>query len=179
MRIFILAALFCINICFGQSKYLTRSGTVSFEASMPAFEEVKANNETVTASFNSANGEMAILALVKGFRFKNALMEEHFNENYLESSKFPKAIFKGKIEQFKSQTGIQNATLSGTLQMHGVTNAVSTFATLNLTDNQLIFNGFFKVNASEYGVEIPKIVRNKVSDVVTIQFDFILTKKSD
>ena len=70
---------------FSQEKYLTKTGTLVFEASVPSFEEIKATNTNVTAIFNASNGEFATLALVKGFRFKNALMEEHFNESYAES----------------------------------------------------------------------------------------------
>ena len=79
---------------FSQSKYLTKSGLLNFEASVEAFEEIKATNNNVTAILNTENGQFAALALVKGFRFKNALMEEHFNENYAESDEHPKAIFK-------------------------------------------------------------------------------------
>ena len=81
-------------------KKITKTGTIVFEASVPSFEEVKAKNEAVTCILNPDNGEIAALALMKGFRFKVALMEEHFNENYVESSKYPKATFKGKIDNF-------------------------------------------------------------------------------
>ncbi len=77
-----------------QSKYYTKSGSIDFEASVPSFEEVKAKNNTVTSILNTETGEIAALALVKGFRFKVALMEEHFNENYAETHKFPKATFR-------------------------------------------------------------------------------------
>ena len=95
-KLIFLFVLVSVN-CLAQSKYLTKTGTVNFEASVPSFEEVKASNNSVTAILNTENGEFAALALVKGFRFKNALMEEHFNENYAESDKYPKAVFRGKI----------------------------------------------------------------------------------
>ena len=65
-----------------QERFLTRTGEIQFEASIPSFEPVAAENKTVTAIINPKNGDIAALALVKGFRFENALMEEHFNENY-------------------------------------------------------------------------------------------------
>ena len=89
---------------FSQSKLITKTGKITFEASVPAFEEVKAKNESVTCILNTENGEIATLALIKGFRFKIALMEEHFNENYIESDRYPKATFKGKIDDFKMLT---------------------------------------------------------------------------
>ena len=85
---------------FAQQKYLTKTGQISFEASVPSFEEVAAKNNSVTAILNTENGEFAALVLVKAFRFKNALMEEHFNENYAESHLYPKATFKGKIKDY-------------------------------------------------------------------------------
>ena len=108
--------------CFSQEKYLTKTGVLTFEASVPSFEEIKATNTNVTAIFNASNGEFATLALVKGFRFKNALMEEHFNESYVESSKYPKATFSGKIKDFNSSelSGVQkDYILLGTVSMHG------------------------------------------------------------
>ena len=84
---------FCSVVGFSQEKYLTKSGVLNFEASVEAFEEIKATNTNVTAILNTANGQFAALALVKGFRFKNALMEEHFNESYAESDEYPQSYF--------------------------------------------------------------------------------------
>ena len=179
MKNFFILTLFCVTFTYGQSKYLTRSGLLTFEASMPAFEEVKAKNETVTAIFNSDNGEIAILALIKGFRFKNALMEEHFNESYIESSQFPKAIFKGKIDNYQPNSIQKNVKLSGSLNLHGVTKPIITQLEIVKSENEIIMKGSFNVLASDYAIEIPKIVRNKVSDVVNILFNFKLNKKSD
>ena len=88
--------LFVGNLIFAQ-KMITRSGEIKFEASVPAFEPVAATNNSVSAVLDRSNGEFAALALMKAFKFKVPLMEEHFNENYIESSKYPKATFKGKI----------------------------------------------------------------------------------
>ena len=113
-------------ICLGlnaQGKYLTKTGIVNFEASVPAFEEIKASNKTTTAIINTDNGEFAALVLVKGFRFKNALMEEHFNENYAESDDYPKATFKGVINNFSMRDLDKTANLkfNGSITFHGKT----------------------------------------------------------
>ena len=91
--------LILTSIVFSQ-KMITRSGEIKFEASMPAFEEVAAKSSTASCVFDKSTGEIAVLVLVKAFRFKVPLMEEHFNENYVESDKFPKATFKGKVLNF-------------------------------------------------------------------------------
>jgi len=105
-----------------QNKYITTSGTINFEASVHSFEEVKAKNTTVSAIFNISTGEIASLALVKAFRFKVALMEEHFNESYAHSKKFPKATFSGKIEAFNKAILKKEALpfkANGILSFHG------------------------------------------------------------
>ena len=91
LRLVVFLFLTGIGTAFSQGKFLTKSGAITFEASVPSFEEVKATNDKVTAIINTETSDIAALALVKGFRFKVALMEEHFNENYAESDKFPKA----------------------------------------------------------------------------------------
>jgi len=171
--------LFLIStFCFAQGKYITKTGIISFEASVPSFEEVAAINNSVTAIINAENGEIAVLALINGFRFKNALMEEHFNENYAESNKYPKANFQGKIENYTLDSGNTNYELNGSLTFHGVTKLVENIpVTLNKIGDKIILKGEFKAKASDYKIEIPKIVRNKVSDVVSIRFEFSLQKK--
>src|SRR4051812_34513770 len=99
-KLFLVPLFLLTAACFSQEKIITKNGKITFEASMPAVEEVKGKNEGVTCVVNIKTGEIASLALVKGFRFKVALMEEHFNENYMESDKYPKSTFKGKIEDF-------------------------------------------------------------------------------
>ena len=109
-------------------KMMTKTGKVTFEASVPSFEEVKATSETVTCVLNSKTGEIASQTLMKSFRFKTALMEEHFNENYIESDKYPKATFRGKINEFDASSLTASAkdyTIQGTMEMHGKTKDVS------------------------------------------------------
>lgn len=162
---------------FGQTKLITKNGKITFEASVPAFEEVKAKNESVTCVVNTANGEIASLALMKGFRFKVALMEEHFNENYVESDKFPKATFKGKIEGFdfsKITTTSREYTIKGVIEIHGKIKNINVKAKINKKDNALIINSNFDLNTDDFDIEIPSIVSKKVSKKVTVELDFEL-----
>ncbi len=167
-----LFTLLCFNT-FAQSKYLTKTGIVIFEASVPSFEEVKATNTTTTAIYNKDNNEFAALVLVKGFRFKNALMEEHFNENYAESDTYPKATFKGKINVIKNKHSI-----TGSLNFHGKTLKVTTIPLTVLNENSTIkILGKFTVNATDFDIKIPKIVKNKVSETIEVSFEFNMKKK--
>ncbi|GAA3654008.1 YceI family protein [Flavivirga jejuensis] len=168
--------------CFAQSKYLTKTGHVNFEASVPSFEEVKATNNTVTAIINSKNGEFASLVLVKGFRFKNALMEEHFNENYAESDTYPKITFKGKIGDFyfNELSEIPKVLkVNGALTFHGITNQLENIP-LNISINNqgdIIISGSFTTTPSDYDIEIPKVVRSKIAKNIDVTFNFQLKKK--
>ena len=135
-----------------------------------------------TAIINTTNGEFAALILVKGFRFKNALMEEHFNENYAESDNYPKATFKGKVEAFNLEeisNEVKSFTFSGTLSFHGETKSLNNLK-LNISknkDNNLIFTGSFNTNVEDFNIEIPKVVSNKLSKTVAVTFNFELKKK--
>lgn len=166
----ILILFLCISsYTLAQGKYLTKTGSLTFEASVPSFEEVAAKNSSVTAILNTDNGEFAALALVKGFRFKNALMEEHFNENYAESDTYPKAKFKGKV------TG---NSINGELIFHGVTKLLENIPiTISDKGKQIIMSGNFTVKASDFNIKIPKIVKSKVAEDIYVSFEFELKKK--
>ncbi|NNF74695.1 MAG: YceI family protein [Flavobacteriaceae bacterium] len=169
------------GLSFSQQKYLTRTGNINFEASVPSFEEVAASHEAVTAILNSENGEFAALALVKGFRFKNALMEEHFNENYAESETYPKATFSGKIISYDKAflDGDEHAIkIKGILEFHGVKKEVEvTDGTILSNKEGLRINGEFMVLASDFGIDIPKIVAAKLRDDVGVSFVFTLNEQ--
>ena len=128
-RIVFLIGLTLLTQSIHAQKYFTKTGTIHFEASVPSFEEVDARNETVTAIINTETGEIAALALVKGFRFIIALMEEHFNENYAESSKYPKTTFKGIIQEFnfkKIESTGKTYSVDGEVNFHGNTQKIHT-----------------------------------------------------
>lgn len=160
-----------------QEKKITKTGTITFEASVPSFEEVKGKNTAVTCVLNTTNGEIAALALMKGFRFKVALMEEHFNENYIESSKFPKATFKGKMEGFdvsKLTTTSKEYTLKGKLELHGKSKDIVTVAKVRKIGADIEVKTNFAVNVSDFDIEIPSVVSKKVAKKVTIDCNFLL-----
>jgi hypothetical protein len=162
---------------FSQSKFITKTGVVNFEASVSTFEEVKATNNAVTAILNSDNGEFAALVLVKGFRFKNALMEEHFNENYAESDTYPKATFKGRIENFSIEklNMISSLKVDGELNFHGKSIPLNnTDLNITIIEDIISISGSFIVNVSDFDIDIPKIVRDKISEKVVVSFDFNL-----
>ncbi|WP_298534776.1 YceI family protein [uncultured Algibacter sp.] len=165
---------------FSQEKYLTKTGNVSFEGSVATFEEVKAINNSVTAIINTENGEFAALVFVKGFRFKNALMEEHFNENYAESDLYPKATFKGQLKNLDliNIASKKDYSLSGILNFHGSSKQMeSTTVSIERTDDSITMSGYIKVLASDFDIKIPKIVKNKIAEDININFSFVMKKQ--
>lgn len=174
-------ALFTLVVLFSfapvQEKKITKTGTITFEASVPSFEEVKGKNTAVTCILNTSNGEIAALALMKGFRFKVALMEEHFNENYIESSKYPKATFKGKIENFnisKINTTSTDYTIKGKLELHGKSKDITSVAKIKKIGTDIEVKTVFNVNVSDFEIDIPSVVSKKVSKKVIIDCNFLL-----
>ncbi|MBW1295776.1 YceI family protein [Aquimarina litoralis] len=178
MKKILFLLLFLISgIVFSQGKYITKKGTISFEASVPSFEEVKAKNSTVTAILNTDNGEIAALALIKGFRFKNALMEEHFNENYIESDDYPKATFKGVLVNFDKDNIQKEYTIKGTLSLHGKSKEIQTKGELTQEGNTISISSTFITKPEDFDIKIPSIVSKKIADDISVSLNFILTKK--
>ena len=172
--------LFSMMTVFGQSKYMTKSGSMSFEASQPTFEPIEANHTAVSALLNAETGELAVLALVRGFRFPLALMEEHFNENYIESHQYPKTSFKGSIIDFDQTTlndQPQTVQLTGELSMHGVTKPITVSASINQTDDLITLESSFSVKTSDFGIEIPSLVRKQIDENVQIEVSLPLQPK--
>ena len=161
-------------------KYFTKTGLTDFKASVEAFEAVEATNNSTTAVLNSANGQFASLIFVKAFHFKVALMEEHFNENYMDSDKFPKATFKGNIENYNHDE-LKNEeieyTISGTLTIKGVSKNIKTKATLCNLNNVVSIKANFSVKPQDFNIKIPGIVREKIAKEINIHLNYQLNEK--
>jgi hypothetical protein len=159
---------FFLNIVFAVNaqKYMTKNGFIGFYSHTP-MEDIKGDNNQVAAVLDISTGEMVFQALIKSFHFDRALMEEHFNENYLESDKFPKSSFKGKITNLSSvdfsKTGIYNVTVEGDLTIHDVTNKISTKGTLEVVTGGINANSKFNIIPEDYKINIPGVVREKIN----------------
>lgn len=177
--------LFGIIILLSQTtllsqKMITRSGEIKFEASMPAFEEVKATNKSVSCVFDKQKNEIAVLVLMKAFKFRLPLMEEHFNENYVESTLYPKATFKGRVIGFdaaKFTAGKMTCDTEGDLTIHGVTKKIKTKMLMILSGDKLIAKSNFSVKPQDFMIEIPSLVKSKIAENIKIEIDFVLENK--
>ncbi|WGF92996.1 YceI family protein [Aequorivita marisscotiae] len=182
MKTTITFAIICfafIVSAIGQEKYTTKTGQIDFEASVPSFEEVKAANSNVSAVLDASTGKFAALALMKGFRFKVALMEEHFNENYIESSKYPKATFKGIIQDFDISeiSGKSDYSIKGTFNMHGTDKEMEVPAVISVNGDTVMLTAQFVMQPEDFNIKIPSIVSNKIAEDVNVFAEFSLQKQ--
>jgi len=173
--------LFLILFCplIAKDIYFTRSGTISFYSSA-ILEDIEAINDQVTCVLDLETGEVAFRVPIRGFTFKNALMQEHFNENYLESEKFPNAAFKGKIDGFNSiklSQDPQEVTLTGTMTIHGISLEIREKGTIILSDGMIRGDAQFHIEVADYGIVVPKIVRNNIAKTMDITVSLKLKEK--
>ena len=163
-----------------QERFIDKTGTVVFEASEELFEPVKAKCETVTVIYDATKKEIAALALIRGFQFKNSLMQEHFNENYVESDLFPKAIFKGKISGIEDEGALTaglEVIITGNLEIRGIQKQIKPKVTMLKIDDTIAITGSFIVKPGDFDIKIPKIVENKIAKDVLVRLDFKLKRQ--
>lgn len=162
---------------FAQDKYFTRNGNVTFFSSTPV-EDIKAINPGAVAVLDMQSGAIEVSMLNKSFEFKKALMQEHFNENYMESNTFPKSVFKGKIDDFGNldmkQTAPQEVSISGELTIHGVTKTVTVPGVIYAESDKIKGETEFKVVPEDYGIKIPGMVRDNIAKEIEVSIAFEL-----
>ncbi|MCE2611840.1 YceI family protein [Flavobacteriaceae bacterium D16] len=164
------------SFAIGQSDFKTTSGQVEFNASTP-LEDIRAINKDVNALFKDT-GELAIVLLIREFDFRRKLMQEHFNENYLESDRYPKSYFLGKIQgaDIKSLDARPlEVTLVGKLNLHGVTKNITVTGNLSKKGREMLLNSTFIIRPEDYGVEIPTLMFKKIAREVEVNFTFQMT----
>lgn len=170
-----------LSLSYGQL-YSTSNGEITFYSHAP-LEDIEATNKQVSCAIDLSKGQMAFSMLMNAFQFEKALMQEHFNERYVESHKYPKATFAGSIEDLEkielSKAGSYNVTVSGKLTIHGVTQTVSSKGTLKIGDDKtLTANSTFTINLEDYKVKIPTMYIDNISESIEIKVKVKLKPKS-
>jgi polyisoprenoid-binding protein YceI len=162
-------------------KYVTKNGFIRFYSDA-SLEKIEAMNRQVNAATDVATGDFVFRVLMKSFTFEKALMQEHFNENYVESDKFPNATFLGKIINIKevnfSKDGKYPVTVEGKLTMHGETKEVSEKGTFEVKEGKLIGKSKFTITLSDYKISIPTTSVNNISNTIEITVEVVLDKLS-
>ena len=160
-------------------KYFTKTGNTQFKASVEAFEPVEATNNSTTAIININSGEIASLLFVKAFNFRVALMQEHFNENYMDTHQYPKATFKGNLKNFSLENlnSDERFELSGTISVRGIEKSIETTVNVKEENNRIYVSGMFFVSPQDFKIKIPSIVRDKIANQIQIKIDYELFEK--
>lgn len=153
-------------------KYTTEKSSITFYSDA-AIEDIKAVNSKGSSMINTSTGEIAFSIPIKEFEFEKALMQEHFNEKYLESDKYPKAIFMGKLEGFTyEQTGEKQVTARGRLTIHGVTKEIEVLGKIEIREERIYAQANFTVRLEDYKIKIPQLLWQNIAEEVEVTIDF-------
>ena len=179
----LLLPILCISAPVNaQHVYIATGGKVSFFSETPV-ENIDAHTESMSSVLNTSNNDIIFTVPVRTFKFKKALMEEHFNENYVESERYPKSSFKGKINDTLdwSVDTVMNITASGDFNLHGVTKTISETGKITIKEGTIRLEVSFTIALKDYNIDIPKIVTKSIAENIKIDLscDYIpYVKKS-
>lgn len=173
--------LFSIAQVRSQDIWMTRTGTVVFHAGT-SLEDIDGTSNEAASLLNVKTGDLAFQIPVKSFHFKRSLMEDHFNENYMESNKFPKSTFTGKITDLSkvnfTKDGVYPVTVEGDLMIHGFTRKITTPGTITINGGKINATANFKVLIADYNIPIPGVVAEKIAKEATIEVKCSYDKKN-
>lgn len=172
---FLFSAIATIN---AQGLYKATDGEISFFSEAPV-ENINAINKDVKALINTENNEVAFIVTNVGFKFEKPLMEEHFNENYMESHKYKVSVFKGRVidEIDFTKDGTYEVTAKGTLDIHGVTVEREIKGTLTISNGKINLTTEFDVALKDHDIKIPKVVTKSIAEVVKVSVNINFAKK--
>lgn len=169
-KILIVTALFFYITGFSQI-FIAKDGTtlIHFYSKSP-LEDIDAANKGAVIVLNTTTGDLQVRVTIQNFKFKNALMEEHFNENYLESTKFPNCIFKGKINEKVDFTkdGENKVTVTGKMDLHGVSKDVTIEGLLTKKGAEIILDSKFQIKVADYNIQVPSLYVKSIAEVVDV-----------
>lgn len=171
MKRFFLSVIIAASFCTlnAQSIFSTSTGTAAFFSETP-LENINATSQTLNVILNTATNDIIYSVLMTSFKFERPLMQEHFNEKYVESDKFPKATFRGKINEKIDWTkdGQYEITATGTLEIHGVPKPYAEKATLTIKGGIISIDGKFNVKLVDHNIEVPKLVTEKIAETIKV-----------
>jgi hypothetical protein len=179
MKVKILILALFATFQFAQAqKLITKSAHIWFYSKTP-LEEIEAHNRQAVSTLDASTGEINFVLLIKSFEFKRQLMQEHFNENYMESDKYPKSSFKGKITNLDKidfkKDGTYQAEVSGDLTVHNVTKPLTAKGTLEVKGGSVTINAKFPTTAHNFDIAIPSVVEDKIAKEITVTVEATYT----
>jgi polyisoprenoid-binding protein YceI len=171
--------LAALSFTANSQKFMTKTGHIKFYSDSP-LEKIEAHNHQVNAALDASTGDFVFKVLMKSFEFEKALMQEHFNENYVESDKYPNAMFSGKVTNIKDvnvgKDGVYEVMVEGRLTMHGVTQPVREKGNFEVREGKIAGKAKFNIILSDYNIKIPGAVTNNISKAIEITVEVNLEK---
>ncbi len=169
IEVLALTILLCFSVSFARAqKYKSTSSYIHFFSDAP-MEDIEAENSEAQSAFDLETGQIVFSVPIEGFIFDKSLMQEHFNENYLESHKFPKATFSGTITDYDAnKSNWQDAKANGAMTIHGVENAISSEGKIRIVGNQVEIEARFPIKVADYKIKIPKVVFYNIAETVDV-----------
>ena len=176
MRLILICLLFSTQLIAQQ--YYSKKGQVSFFSEAP-IENIEAVNKDVSAIIDSQSGGFAFRLKIQDFTFPSSLMQEHFNESYLESDKYPLSTFTGSIADISKLdlSSRQTLTVKGSLSIHGITQETEMVAYAQIINGELHISSIFDVVLEDYDIDIPKIMMYKIAEVIKVAVDIKLQNR--
>jgi polyisoprenoid-binding protein YceI len=169
-KLVILMIALTVSLTVAAQLYKSVSGTIKFYSD-ELLEDITAINKNATSVFDGETGEILFSVPIKSFQFEKSLMQEHFNEKYMESEKYPKSIFNGKLSGYR--TGQHNAkvTAEGALEIHGVKQKIKVEGCLDFNGDKVQLHSVFFVKLVDYGIRVPQIMFQKIAEVIEVTID--------
>jgi hypothetical protein len=177
--IIILLAWTSIGNQAGQDLYVSKNAKISLFSSAP-IEDISASTSTGVSVFNASANELAFSVAIRSFQFPKELMQEHFNSDYMESDKYPRATFKGKIQEHIdiSKDGTYPVTVTGDLTVHGVTQNRSILGKLIISGGTISMTSEFMVKCADHNIKIPSIVFHNIAESIKMNVSANYTKNN-
>ncbi|MDQ3017986.1 MAG: YceI family protein [Bacteroidota bacterium] len=168
--VFVSLLLGCLPLLLSQ-KYYSKTAKFFFVSEAPV-EKIEGINSSGYVIVDVASGAIEMSVLIKGFKFEKALMQDHFNENYMESSAYPKGIFKGSFTNLYelnfSKDGEYTAMVKGNLTLHGITKPLTTTSKITVKGSGITARSNFDIAIVDFGIQVPKVVRENIAKTVTV-----------
>lgn len=159
--------VFSVLTCESQT-FMSKTTFIGFYSKTP-FEDIVAENQQVYAIVDTSKKQMAFSLLLKGFEFRKELMQTHFNENYVESDKYPKANFVGTFQGDLASRDTGNIEVRGNLTLHGVTKNLTIRATMKIINGRLSGETTFELLPQDFNISIPSLVKDKIAPQITVR----------
>jgi len=152
-------------------KVVSIKSKTTFFSTAP-LEDIRAISTKGRSAINLSTGEIAFSISINSFEFERSLMQEHFNEKYMESEKFPKANFSGTIKNWEYGKSIDTVVTIGKLTIHGVTQDILARGSVEFEKKKLFITAKFNVKLQDFGIEVPSLMFQKIAETVEVTINY-------